>query len=250
MRSNKRLNLLFMIAVLAALAYGARYILQKRKEGFESAVKCPTDYTFFTDKHGDSLCCQQGMVDPYTHTCKSSRPDGMCAFKPGVRDPRHAGRTLAECGKLRDAQYRSRVQTFCPTKLPHYASSGKCCMTGLDTNGAECAAADAADKSRYCVGAGGAAGEQRCEELKLFDATVCPGNLQKTLESLSSASNVKTPLCRNFRDVCIPDPALSYVQKHGMFTNKRPDTWIYACNKWKKYYIDRDTTGETDMSER
>jgi len=247
MRSNKRLNLLLMIAALAAVAYGFRYFLKQRKEGFESAVKCPTDYTFFTDKRGDSFCCE-GKVDPYTNTCTSVIPDGMCAFKPGVRDPRHAGRTMAECGKLRDAQYRSRVQTFCPQKFSHYASSGKCCMTGLDTNGAECAAADAADKSRYCVGAA-SAGEQRCEEMRLFDATVCPGNLQKTLESLGPSSNVKTPLCRNgLRDVCIPDNALSYVQKHGMFTAKRPDTWVYACNKWKKYYIDRDTTGEVDMT--
>ena len=76
------------------LANGAAWF-GKAVEGFAVTasagvgINCPKGWKFFNDPRGGSFCCG-ATVNPYGASC--SDPAEMCAFEPGVPDPRGGNR--------------------------------------------------------------------------------------------------------------------------------------------------------------
>lgn len=215
-------------------------------------LKCPVGYKFFNDATGGSFCCG-GTVNPYSHTCEAPAPGRLCAFSRGVADPRGSGLpTLPLCGAMAD-QINDDVQKgFCPMKFPNYAQKGKCCAGSPVADGEDCSAYDLADKTRYCVIGTPKSGEQSCQDMKLAETGTCPSNLEKMVYTLGeresraygpAASGLKLPLCFGMEGSCIPDAAVSEVQKRGVFKDKNVATWKYSCGGYDKYFVRKDLTG-------
>jgi hypothetical protein len=236
--------------------------LSTRIEGFAPSPlnppKCPDGFTFFNDKSGDSFCCG-GSVNPYSHTCLAKNRDKLCAFKPNMKDPRNSAVVLPLCSKLIKAQITAAQKAFCPKSLPHYASSGKCCLSGTDLDGRNCLKFDSANKSRYCViGNTLKSGEQKCDLMQLKDSAKCPSGLSSTMYTLGAkeikkygprAKGQTIPVCFGMESSCIPNSVIKSVQAKGIFTDKKDlNNWIYACGGWEKINVHRDLTGKMDKA--
>ena len=87
-----------IVGVIGFVLY--RDSMKQHVESFvSSGPKCPDNFTFFTDKEGDSFCCK-GIVDHYTHTCKAVGADAMCSMRPNVKDPRPASARIETLDNL------------------------------------------------------------------------------------------------------------------------------------------------------
>jgi hypothetical protein len=228
-------------------------------EGFAAApvqtsLGCPAGYTFFNDSHGASFCCK-GKVNPYSHTCEATAPNTMCAFQPKMKDPRGSGLpTLPLCAAIVDQVNRSAAETFCPRALSNYATVGKCCASGTDAEGRDCSPLDLADKQRYCVIGTPAAGERSCANMRLAELGACPTGLQKITYALGEREarrygpaviGTEIPVCFGMDATCIPDEAITELQKQGIYRDKTNlRNWAYSSSGYKRLYVDRDLTGD------
>lgn len=233
-------------------------------EGFgvapTTALQCPANYRFFNDAAGGSFCCR-GKVNPFTHTCEAAQGGrtNMCAFRPNVPDPRGPGLpTLPLCNAVADTIRETNQKGFCPSRLPNYVSSGKCCAGPTQLDGEECSATDLADTSRYCViGARvNKPGEQLCKNMRLVETGNCPSGMQRISYTLgarekakygNNAAGVTMPVCFNMENACMPDEAIQEVQKSGIFNDKNNlPRWKYACSGYNTQFVQRDLTGTFD----
>lgn len=233
--------------------------LLKTLEGFQAPIlttpKCPGGFRFFNDQQGESFCCAGG-INVYSHSCMAKGASDLCAFTPKTTDPRKPGRVLPLCSTLIQDQHQTNQDNLCPGSLPHYASIGKCCMSGTDLDGYNCVDHDNASNTRYCILNGTPKpGEQLCSALQRNEQTSCPTSLEKVTYSLgdkeaakygTKVKGVQIPVCFNPTGSCIPENILSYAQGFGAWTDKNPATWSYACANWTKVNINRDTTGQYD----
>ena len=124
-------------------------------EGFEvvqsNAPHCPTNYRFFNDTQGESMCCK-GKVDPYTHTCLSNAEMDLCAFIPGIKDHRKInGGPLPVCKDITQKIAEQMEKDHCPKSLPNHAASGKCCKNPSDSLSGDCMSHDLADPNASCL---------------------------------------------------------------------------------------------------
>ena len=244
-------------------------------EGFQSGIPttsptCPAAtynsngtlitpaYTFFTDAMGESLCCS-GTVDSVTHTCTpgSSRTPiaSLCAFRPGVPNPRDPSNSLPLCSGVVDAVTQNNSKSICPPSLPKYASDNTvnpvkqtCCATATNIDGTECISKDL-QAGNFCR-VNPAAGEKKCSTLLNFESVTCPPNLQKINYTMgpketavySKAEGVSAPLCFGIQNSCFPDDTVKQLQSQGVFTSQPadPTKWGYACSGYTKYYVKKD----------
>lgn len=223
-----------------------------------SDSSCPPGFAFFNDAAGTSFCCR-GNVDVFAHKCMADGVADLCAMLPNVADPRRAykGKKLPTCSALKREMLSAANASFCPSALPNYASSNKCCKSATNVAGSDCSPADLADKGNYCVAGGVAtAGEQSCYNMKLADAATCPSGMTKNTApatqvsawsqryGASNTSNVTVPYCSQFGGgVCIPDAVLTKLRADkNMFRDKNLETWKFACGPFKRKYLDGDST--------
>jgi len=260
---------LIFIGLIAATAW-VFYSRNKSIEHFSSVSKygarCPSDYTFFNDVRGDSFCCA-GSVDPYTHKCMSSGYYGLCAMKPNMQDPnKDYVSILPLCSEMIGSQ-REKGEYNCPGLLPHYAPIGKCCKKDPEADDADaedCLPEDNADVNRYCIidtqtSGPLQGGEQLCSNLKIGDTAKCPegygfDKFQYTLGERevrkygNVANGIKLPVCFGMDRTCIPDAAVEHLKKKGVFTDKNPESWAYACSGWTTLNVIKDMTKPMDRN--
>lgn len=239
-------------------------------EGFTSSAaggtfstsdnSCPPGFTFFNDATGTSFCCR-GTVDVFSHKCMANGATDLCAMMPNVADPRkaHKGKKLPTCSSLKRKMLSAANANFCPSSLPNYASSNKCCKKATNPAGTDCSPADLADKGNYCVAGGAAtAGEQSCYNLKLNDMATCPTGMGKfgipaqspgtnwaQRYGTSNISDVTIPGCMSIAmgGACIPNNVIEKLRvDKNMFRDKNLETWKFACGPFKRKYIDGDST--------
>lgn len=223
-----------------------------------SDSSCPPGFTFFNDETGTSFCCR-GTVDVFAHKCMADGAADLCAMMPNVADPRkaHKGKKLPTCSALKREMLSAANANFCPSALPNYASSNKCCKSTTNAAGTDCSPADLADRGNYCVAGGTAtAGEQSCYNLKLADAATCPSEMTKNTTpashvtewtqryGASNTADVAVPFCNQFGGgSCIPNEVLTKLRADkNMFRDKNLETWKFACEPYKRKYLDGDST--------
>lgn len=212
-------------------------------------------YSFYTDATGESLCCL-GTIDPVSHTCKPSTqiPNSrVCAFRPGVPDPRNPQQTLPLCTAVTDAVTQSNGTSICPRALPKYANDGatskqSCCATATNLDGTDCISTDL-QAGNFCR-VKPAPGEKNCGALKNFEDAQCPPNLQKINYAMGStetsvypkAAGATVPLCFGIQHSCFPDATVNQLQQQGVFTSQPsdPTKWGFACSGYQKYYVNKD----------
>ena len=230
--------------------------ISSHTEGFAAPVetpKCPYGYKFFNDERGDSFCCN-GSINPYSHICSTSTPDGICAFRPNTADPRNPKRVLTLCSALISKSGQTNNDSFCPGRFPNYADLGKCCLTPTDLDGYNCQAEDNKDTDRYCIVKGTPkSGEQLCSNLRMYEQSTCPTGLQKINYMLgdreiakygNSARYTNVPVCFGMDNSCIPDVAIKELQKNGIFKDKSDlNSWKYSCSGYEKVNVRNDMTG-------
>lgn len=243
-------------------------------EGFTSSAggtystsdsSCPPGFTFFNDGAGTSFCCR-GTVDVFAHKCMADGAADLCAMMPNVADPRkaHKGKKLPTCSALKREMLSAANASFCPSSLPNYASSQKCCKSPTNAAGSDCSPTDLADKRNYCVASGAAtAGEQSCYNLKLDDMAVCPAGMgkfeipaQTTVNwaqryGASNTTGVLIPGCMSIAlgGACIPNNVIEKLRADkNMFRDKNLETWKFACGAFKRKYVDGDSTLVLDES--
>jgi hypothetical protein len=176
-----------------------------------------------------------------------------------VPDPRKRdGTILPTCSSLIHKNHQNNENTYCPGSLPNYASVGKCCKMGAEFDGEDCSEMDNADINRYCVtGNSTKNGEQQCDALIMSERAMCPTSLNKTtytmgereVKKYGNAAQGKTiPICVNMDNTCIPDSVIDTVKKFGIYTDKTPSKWKYACSGYEKINVDKDLTGSMDLA--
>jgi hypothetical protein len=242
--------------------------LSDLSEGFQSvpstSPKCPGEvrsvdgtiltpaYKFYTDATGESLCCG-GTVNPLTHTCTPAtstvdQTGGLCAFRPGVPDPRTSNQTLPLCAFVVDAITTSNGTTVCPPSLSKYAASAtqqSCCKTATNLDGTDCIKSDL-DRGTFCrVSPPVSSTDPDCAAMRTYETAVCPPTLQKTsykmgtkeVNAYSAANGVSAPLCFGVEGSCFPDDTVANLQTKGIFTREPadPTTWKFACSGYAKY---------------
>ena len=228
----------------------------KISEGFvapPAVPKCPDAYKYFNAARGESLCCK-GAVDPYKHTCSATVTDDLCAFKKGVLDPRDKTKQqkLRFCADVSGRVADAASSENCTIQLPHYAKIGKCCFSGTDLDGEDCASADNREK-KYCRIRGPLqAGERLCSEIRLIDDATCPTGMHKTtyqmgkreIDAYGENANRVIPICTRVDSTCIPGGTINILKQNGgVFSDKNTDTWKFSCKNWETRNIKRDLTG-------
>lgn len=118
---------------------------------FSDAPRCPGGFRFFNDQKGDSMCCK-GTVDPQTHMCSGKKELDICAFVPGVTDPRNPKKgKITLCSDLLSRMQADAEREFCPRSHPHHASNGKCCANPSDPVTGDCTPGDLQRQEGYCL---------------------------------------------------------------------------------------------------
>ena len=118
---------------------------------FSDAPMCPTNYKFYNDQKGDSMCCN-GKVDPQTHFCSGKSKDDVCAFIPGLPDSRDPKKSeIGLCADLIRRNQEKAEREFCPKSLPHHAAKGKCCASPSDPLTGDCIKGDLQTQKGYCL---------------------------------------------------------------------------------------------------
>jgi len=193
--------------------------------------------TFYRDSHYK-----------YTlYTATSSGATGsMCAFRPGVPDPRTAGQTLPLCASVTNDVAQSNGASICPPSLPKYATTGtqqSCCKTATNFNGTDCIQTDL-DRGTFCRTTP-TNNEPNCAAMKSLETAVCPPTLQKTSYTLGdrearayrNAKGLSAPLCFGVEGSCFPDQTVADLRRKGVFTREPddPTKWKFACAGFSKY---------------
>ena len=218
-------------------------------------------YVFFTDAVGESLCCA-GTVNSLTHTCsansnaKNAPGAGLCAFRPGVPDPRVAGQMLPLCSSVVDGVSAANGIAVCPPSLPKYAESPtqkSCCKTATNLDGTECIESDL-QRGTFCR-VNPPNGEANCATMKALETAVCPPSLQTTSYAMGkreaaaypNAKGLTAPLCFGVDGSCFPDATVQDLRSKGVFTKEPqdPTKWKFACSGFAKYQKGEQTGVQT-----
>jgi len=174
--------------------------------------------------------------------------NGLCAFRPGVPDPRDKNKTLPLCTAVTDNALASRGTNACPTSLPKYAASAtqqSCCKTATNLDGTDCIVTDIENKNFCLINATN--GDPDCATMRSYEKAVCPPSLQKisyTLGDVESkhypnAKGLRAPLCFGIQGSCFPDETVLDLQSKEVF-NREPspnDTsklWKYSCSGYEQ----------------
>jgi hypothetical protein len=223
-------------------------------------------YSFYTDKHGESLCCN-GSVNSLSHTCTPAKTATtyapMCAFRTGVPDPIQGGTaTLPLCSQVVEQTAKTQSDTKCPPSLKNYASGAigpngaviqTCCKNGTNNDGTNCTTADLQSGNFCRIGTLLDPSDKSCAILQLYETSACPPTLQKTMYTLGAtetkkyptAAGAQVPLCFGVEHSCFPDNAVNELQKNSIFTSepKDPKNWAFACSGYTSKYVDKLATG-------
>jgi len=170
---------------------------------------------------------------------------GMCAFRPGVPDPRPGKKnnTLPLCTSVADNAVAFSGANVCPPSLPKYGASTtqqSCCKTATNIDGTDCITTDLQNGSFCRVNAKN--GEPDCAAMRSYEKAVCPPSLQKISYQLGSAESkaypaangLRAPLCFGIQGSCFPDETVLDLQSKNVFTrepnpNNTSKRWKYAC---------------------
>jgi len=234
------------------------------REGFQDIVvtgaKCAQGYTFFNDKHGNSMCCR-GTVNPITHECMNTTSlTDICSFSERVPDPRDPSRTLSSCAETIRREYASLAATHCPKQFPFYAKNDrgdmKCCKHATINNGTDCTSENISRKD-YCMVSPKVDGIPTCASMQLEERNVCPTGFQASKYTLGETETKQynvplsghvIPTCTTFQESCITPAVLKELKSKGMFANKKADEWKYSCLAWERQNLKRDQTFTMDTS--
>jgi hypothetical protein len=174
----------------------------------------------------------------------------MCAFRPGVPDPRDKSKTLPLCASVVDSAAATNGANVCPPSLPKYAASAtkqSCCKTGTNLDETDCIASDIDNKTFCRINATG--DEPDCATMRSYEQAVCPPSLQKISYTLGDAersaytvpAGLKAPLCFGIQGSCFPDATVVDLRNKGVFTREpNPNDpagsklWKYSCSGYAK----------------
>ena len=290
MAKKRQETFLFAIAIAIAILVTIFYILRYsdrspvgafvqwisgKVEGFDSAPidipMCPKDYKFFNDEKGESLCCA-GKVDPYKHVCESKESDDLCAFVPGIDDPRDITKKakLPLCSDVSKRQQERMELEFCPKSLPNHARLGKCCAGASDPVTGDCFPSDLNDLNRYCLTTAPRREQDRgvdlrrvradneyyddkngkwayiersCANVRRSEEAQCPSRdfFKTSMDFFRDGKNKQIPYCMNGPRGCVPKSSFKlFLTSPEAAGVKNPDRSILNCDVYKKVVIDKD----------
>ena len=278
-----------VLAILFAILYIVRYSdtspianyvqwISGKIEGFSVAPTdvplCPKHYKFFNDTKGESMCCA-GNVDPYKHTCDGTNADDLCAFIPGIADPRDSTKVkkLPLCSDVIKRQQTRMEAEFCPKSLPNHANGGKCCAGPSDPVTGDCFPNDLKDLTRYCLTTAPRRehdrgkpitgnryydpkqmkwieAEQLCANLRRMENAQCPGHLMKmSFDYFQDGKDKQIPLCAFGPEGCIPSKYMNMfltTPRAREFVKGNPSKSKMNCDVYKRVVIDKDLSFPTE----
>ena len=231
---------------------------------------CPSGYTFFNDKAGNSLCCK-GKYIANGRTCSGKNKDDVCAFIRDVRDPRTPGRTLRTCDEIADDLANSGAGKYCTSNMPNYIAPGNspnstknggCSISPAEGDGSVFPRQPGSNQptTPYCFISGASAIMDRmrhdnefknpsCETVKLQETVKCPANMSvkydKQMYVHCMLNNYKYDPKNNVPPFCHPDEvvALLPIKTTGkMMGLEKAKTSCMSCSYYKKRFLDKDTT--------
>ena len=288
-KGQKLLLVGIAIAILFAIFYIVGYSdtspiakcvqwISGKIEGFGVAPTdvplCPNNYKFFNDTKGESMCCA-GNVDPYKHTCDSTNADDLCAFIPGMKDPRDSTNTkrLPLCSDVIKRQQERMEAEFCPASLPNHASVGKCCAGPSDPVTGDCVPNDLKDHNRYCLTTAPRREQDRgkpisgnryydpkqsrwveaehlCANLRRMENTQCPGYLAKIpFDYFQDGKDTQIPICIFGPNGCIPNRYMDMFMttpRASELIKGNPSKSKLNCDVYKRVVIDKDLSFQTE----
>lgn len=215
---------------------------------FEPAGICPTGYTNFTDGDGNTLCCASSKIDPYSHKCSATGPNGICAMSPGLEDSRSPdGGTYPICQNVRYEQSRIRGSEKCPPKFPNYLQRGvaaySCCGTPVTVDETKCP-----DTNNSCssltLGQNIFSAPNSCETLKFISAiNTCPLGLnfnpKTTVADDKSQKTYSVPTCSGSPFSCYPREVLEKCILLGGCSKVNINTSLANCEIYDKVFNKR-----------
>lgn len=222
---------------------GSECIISK----YSPAGVCPTGYTNFADGDGNTLCCASSNIDPYSHKCPASGPNGICAMAPGLEDIRSPdGRTYPLCQNVRYEQTKKSGSDKCPTKFPNYLQLGSrysCCATPITVDATKCP-----DKKNSCTSLAPSqtifSSPDSCETLK-FIATLdaCPlGTNLNPKHYLSDSKTPRTmnvPACSSSSNICYPRAVIEKCILMGGCSKINIDKTLVNCDVYDNLFNKR-----------
>jgi hypothetical protein len=225
-----------------------------RVEGFAMPVftspRCPPGYKFFTDKTGESFCCN-GTVNPYSHACSGN----MCAMTPGAVDPR-TKKPLPYCRDIMKQMWDA-AESQCPKSFPNYSLNNKCCATGSIQDGAQCSAENVKDGAFCTLDDNATTGEKLCSVERLKEKVKCPQGLKSVVTPLSATDVQKYPTargksmirCMDSFSSCFADESIKQLQSTGVFTNQDDSLKLNeaSCSKWDRLNVQRNQTAANPL---
>ena len=138
---------------------------------------CPTGYTFFNDLDGNSLCCGSSNINIFDRSCAARGSQGVCAFVPGIIDPRSDSQSYPLCSDIAAAEQLKKSGSLCPIEYKYHVSlpskSYKCCASHVTPGAVDCNSG-----SKFCSGL--QQGQtvfntpESCETKVLLNSIECP----------------------------------------------------------------------------
>jgi len=238
-------------------------------EPFLAMGICPTGFTFFNDKRGDSFCCKGPVTNKQ---CTASGKYTMCGLAPNLPDPR-SGKPLPTCVQLmKDTDPSSK---FCASNMPNYIAPGNspnskkyggCSAGRAEGDGSWFPLQPGSNNfvSPLCFisGASGIIDRMKddtkfqspsCETLKLQETAKCPANMttkyDKQMYVYCMQNNYKYDPKNNVPPFCYPDEVVALFPEHGRVGDmpiglEKAKTNCISCSYFKKRFIDKDTTAK------
>jgi hypothetical protein len=219
--------------------------------GLDPAGMCPNGFTNFTDGEGNTLCCASSNIDPYSHKCPASGPNGICSMAPGLEDRRSPTGDKVHypmCQNVRREQTVSRGAAVCPSKYPHYlqmqnsAQSYKCCATSPGSSATQCP-----NPAASCSNLFGAqtvfTSPDSCEALKLQSTLKCPSgtsfNPKMQITDPKSKRVIFVPACQGITNTCYPRKVLNKCTEMGGCSGMNMEKTLSNCDVYNSLFNDR-----------
>ena len=262
---------LFLVSC-SLLFLGEQYL----REGFVSRT-CPSGYTFFNDKTGNSLCCR-GTYNANGHTCSGTNKNDICAFVRGVRDPRNPGRILRTCDEIVNDLANNGAGKYCASNMPNYitpgisnpgmyaSKQGGCSISPAIGNGSGfpmgsmngqwmplqpmCNISGASDLIKRMKD-DTKFESPSCETVKLQETVKCPANMSikydKNMYVHCMQNNYKYDPKIDAPPFCYPDEIIGMIPDNTsgkLLGLEKAKNDCMSCSYFKKRYIDKDTTAK------
>ena len=203
------------------------------------ATTCPRGYRSFTNAFGQKFCCA-GDVNPLSMVCSS---DKVCAVSAGTLNPK-TGQMMQVCSEYLKAEWKD-AEAMCPSTLPNYAQSLKCCENVARSDGSECISSDISN-SQFCQldDTVLVPGERSCTNMKIRENIQCPDGLIPNFQELgekeirkygAKAKNRELIRCVNLNNMCYPDAGIEALRQIGLYKDDESKTMLDAnlCSAWK-----------------